>query len=56
MSVKQNKKKIIFLRKLKEGGCEHSFGINVASLAGIPNEVVIKANEVLSSLESSQEK
>ncbi len=54
VSVKQNKKKIIFLRKLKEGGCEHSFGINVASLAGIPNEVVIKANEVLSSLESSR--
>ena len=42
------------MRKLKEGGCEHSFGINVASLAGIPNEVVIKANEVLSSLESSR--
>ena len=54
VSVKQNKKKIIFLRKLKEGGCEHSFGINVASLAGIPNEVVIKANEVLSNLENSR--
>ena len=54
VSVKQSKKKIIFLRKLKEGGCEHSFGINVASLAGIPNEVVIKANEVLSSLENSR--
>ena len=54
VSVKQNKKKIIFLRKLKEGGCEHSFGINVASLAGIPNEVVIKANEVLSHLERSR--
>ena len=54
VSVKQNKKKIIFLRKLKEGGCEHSFGINVASLAGIPHEVIIKANEVLSNLESSR--
>ena len=54
VSVKQNKKKIIFLRKLKEGGSEHSFGINVASLAGIPNEVIIKANEVLSNLEKSR--
>ena len=41
VSVKEVGDKIIFMRKLKEGGSEHSFGIHVAQLAGIPNRVVL---------------
>ncbi len=51
VSVKEVGDKIIFMRKLKGGGSEHSFGIHVAQLAGIPNKVVIRANEVLHFLE-----
>ena len=42
---------IIFLRKLVPGGSEHSFGINVAQLAGMPNKILIRAYEVLKELE-----
>jgi DNA mismatch repair protein MutS len=56
VSVKEVGDKIIFMRKLKEGGSEHSFGIHVAQLAGIPNKVVIRANEVLHFLEKDKHK
>lgn len=56
VSVKEVGDKIIFMRKLKEGGSEHSFGIHVAQLAGIPNKVVIRANEVLHFLEKERHK
>ena len=47
VSVKEVGDKIIFMRKLKEGGSEHSFGIHVAQIAGMPNKVVLRANEIL---------
>ncbi|GIV37071.1 MAG: DNA mismatch repair protein MutS [Cyclobacteriaceae bacterium] len=56
VSVKEAGDKIIFLRKLKEGGSEHSFGIHVAQMAGIPNKVVLRANEVLHFLERNRNK
>ncbi len=56
VSVKEAGDKIIFLRKLKEGGSEHSFGIHVAQMAGIPNKVVLRANEVLGFLERNRSK
>lgn len=55
VSVKEMNGKIIFLRKLKEGGSEHSFGINVAQLAGMPNSVIKRAKEILKELEASHE-
>jgi DNA mismatch repair protein MutS len=48
--------RIIFLRKLKEGGSEHSFGIHVARMAGVPQTVVSRARQILTSLESQREK
>lgn len=51
VSVKDINGKIIFLRKLVEGGSEHSFGIHVAQLAGMPPSIVKRANEVLTALE-----
>lgn len=56
VSVKEVGDKIIFMRKLKAGGSEHSFGIHVAQLAGIPNKVVLRANEVLHFLEKEKHK
>jgi len=56
VSVKETGEKIIFMRKLKEGGSEHSFGIHVAQLAGMPNRIVIRANEVLHFLEKDKRK
>ncbi len=53
VSVREEKGKVLFLRKLKEGGSEHSFGIHVARLAGMLPEVVNRADEVLKSLENS---
>ncbi len=53
VSVKELKDNVIFLRKLVPGGSKHSFGIHVAKLAGMPNEVVFKANKVLGRLEKS---
>lgn len=55
VSVKESGKKILFLRKLVEGGSEHSFGIHVAKLAGMPNQVLDKATAMLVQLESSHE-
>lgn len=51
VSVHEDKGKVLFLRKLKPGGSEHSFGIHVAKLAGMLPEVVNRADEVLKSLE-----
>jgi DNA mismatch repair protein MutS len=53
VSVKEAGKKIIFLRKLVPGGTEHSFGIHVAKMAGMPQKLVRRAEEVLSQLEKS---
>jgi len=52
VSVKELNDKVIFLRKLKRGGSEHSFGIHVAQMAGMPKSVVNRANE----LEKSEQK
>ena len=54
VSVKEVGDKIIFMRKLKEGGSEHSFGIHVAQLAGMPNPVVLRANDILHFLEKEK--
>ena len=43
--------KVIFLRKLVPGGSEHSFGIHVAKLAGMPQKLIARANEILKKLE-----
>ncbi len=54
VSVKEVGNKILFLRKLEEGGTEHSFGIHVAQMAGMPNPIVIRANEILQHLEKEK--
>ena len=54
VSIQEHKGNIIFLRKLVSGGSEHSFGIHVAKLAGMPSKVVNRANEVLKTLEKSR--
>ena len=54
VSIQEHKGTIIFLRKLLSGGSEHSFGIHVAKLAGMPSKVVNRANEVLKTLEKSR--
>lgn len=53
VSVKEIDGRVVFLRKLQRGGSEHSFGIHVAKLAGMPPAIVARANEVLSRLESN---
>jgi len=52
ISVKEYKNKVIFLRKLIPGGSEHSFGIHVAQMAGVPKLIVDRANEILNELEN----
>ncbi len=56
VSVREAGDKIIFMRKLKEGGSEHSFGIHVAQMAGMPNKIVLRANEILHFLEKDKHK
>ncbi len=56
VSVKEVDGKVIFLRKLVRGSSEHSFGIHVAKLAGLPNKVVNRANEILEQLEVGNSK
>ncbi|MFP4022910.1 MAG: DNA mismatch repair protein MutS [Thiohalospira sp.] len=56
VSVKELDDKVIFLRKLQKGGSEHSFGIHVAQMAGMPKSVVNRANEILKELENSGQK
>jgi DNA mismatch repair protein MutS len=54
VSVKEAGNKVIFMRKLKEGGSEHSFGIHVAQMAGMPGDVVLRANEIMHHLEKDK--
>lgn len=54
VSVKELDDRVIFMRKLIEGGSKHSFGIHVAQMAGMPNEIVIRANEILKRLEKEK--
>ncbi len=51
VSVKEIDNKVIFLRKLERGGSEHSFGIHVAKMAGMPKSIVKRANDILKQLE-----
>ncbi len=54
VSIKETKDTILFLRKLVPGGSEHSFGIHVAKMAGMPKRVVDRANDVLKVLEATK--
>jgi DNA mismatch repair protein MutS len=54
VSVKEVGNKVIFLRKLVAGGTEHSFGIHVAKMAGMPAQVITRANEILAELEAQK--
>ena len=56
VSVKEIDGKVVFLRKLVKGGSEHSFGIHVAKIAGMPPSIVKRANEVLKQLENNNRK
>lgn len=56
VSIKELDNTVIFLRKLVRGGSEHSFGIHVARMAGMPPSVIRRANEILAELEKSEEK
>jgi DNA mismatch repair protein MutS len=54
VAVKEMDQKILFIRKLQPGGSEHSFGIHVAKMAGMPPSLIGRANEILAQLESSR--
>jgi DNA mismatch repair protein MutS len=54
IATHETKDKVIFLRKLKPGGSEHSFGIHVAKMAGMPKEIIQKAEFILQELESQR--
>jgi DNA mismatch repair protein MutS len=56
VSVREVDGKVIFLRKLERGGSEHSFGIHVAKIAGMPKSIVKRANEILHQLETDNRK
>jgi DNA mismatch repair protein MutS len=55
VTIKELENKVIFLRKLVKGGSEHSFGIHVARMAGMPPSVVKRANEILAEMEKSEQ-
>jgi DNA mismatch repair protein MutS len=55
VSVKEVGNKVLFMRKLVPGGSEHSFGIHVAKMAGMPKKVLDRANQILEQLESQRE-
>ncbi len=55
VSIKELNDRVIFLRKLVRGGSEHSFGIHVARMAGMPPSVIKRAYEILAELEKSQQ-
>lgn len=55
IEIRETGTKIIFLRKLKEGGTEHSFGIHVAKMAGVPQLVINRAKQILHELESQRD-
>jgi len=54
VTTKEVGKKVIFLRKLKKGGSEHSFGLHVARMAGVPSKVVRRAEKILEQLEAQR--
>lgn len=54
VATKELGKKVIFLRKLKAGGSEHSFGIHVAKMAGMPPQLILRASEILAQLEEQR--
>ena len=54
VSVKEVGNKVIFMRKLEPGGSEHSFGIHVAQMAGMPNQIVIRAHQIMRHLEKDK--
>ena len=54
IKVKEWNDRIIFLRKIEEGSCDHSYGIQVARLAGVPRQVIIRAKEILANLENME--
>lgn len=54
VAVKEYGDKVVFLRKIIPGGCDHSYGIHVAKLAGIPDHVIHRANEILHHLEEHE--
>jgi DNA mismatch repair protein MutS len=54
IKVKEWNEKIIFLRKIDNGSCDHSYGIQVARLAGVPRKVIIRAKEILGNLENME--
>jgi DNA mismatch repair protein MutS len=56
ISTEEKKNRVIFLRKMKKGGSEHSFGIHVASMAGIPKPVIKRADAILKHLENDRSK
>ena len=56
VSVKEEGNKVVFLRKLVKGGSEHSFGIHVAKMAGMPQSIVKRGNEILAQLETDNRK
>lgn len=56
VSVKEVDNRVIFLRKLVRGGSEHSFGIHVAKMAGMPKSIVARASQILTQLESDNRK
>lgn len=56
VTVKESGNKVIFLRKLVRGGSNHSFGIHVAGMAGMPKSVVQRANDILKQMEDSHQK
>lgn len=56
VSVREVDRKVVFLRKLVPGGTEHSFGIHVAKMAGMPNAIVNRATQILHELEQTRQK
>ena len=56
VSVREVNNKVVFLRKLEHGGSEHSFGIHVAKMAGMPRSIVKRANDILALLEAGEAK
>jgi DNA mismatch repair protein MutS len=54
IKVKEWNDRIIFLRKIDEGSCDHSYGIQVARLAGVPKPVIMRAKEILANLENME--
>jgi DNA mismatch repair protein MutS len=56
VSIKELGNKVVFLRKLVKGGSNHSFGIHVAAMAGMPRSVVQRAEEILKQLENNQQR